>query len=529
MNALKENNEKNKDEKEKRTGIVTKESIGAVGVLFSALAFLILVTRGLIFGDIGEAIASFLLGVFGDCAYPLLLVAFYISLTSFIGRRFIRSRKAVALLSASAVCLLLILHVALTYKWALSGYISACFSAGKDGYFSSAVTGWIGGLIVYSVVKLTTRVGALIIFSALFLLCAYLSACVLTGGKFRLKFNAEKKKGRDAGNRQSGAQTSQIPVQRETVYPSAPRQEAFPSEPSRFPSYAGQAPAESYSGPVPEVRQRPGVNLPSGEYRANGDYNSGAYQNGSGYRAGENYLTNGAYRQNSFRPEQTSSTGTNGTGNAFSPFGIFNNGNSSVREERKDGYREYQQSKEYLFGGTPAEIYRKNLIFDSNANVNKRPPADPNQPTVYDSAFADSYSAAYADAVNGGEEPARPAKILTDNTRGQDLYTPRTLRDSDGETGFGNVSSSPSSVSSVEPIQPAEPFRTEQAPVYRPESIQPMQTPNVHISDPRSETSENSEPRFDTASGGVSREERGAEAEIVPPEEPKSETSGTRP
>lgn len=56
-----------------------------------------------------------------------------------------------------------------------------------------------------------------------------------------------------------------------------------------------------------------------------------------------------------------------------------------------------------------------------------------------------------------------------------------------------------------------------------------MQTPNVHISDPRSETSENSEPRFDTASGGVSREERGAEAEIVPPEEPKSETSGTRP
>lgn len=83
MNALKENNEKNKDEKEKRTGIVTKESIGAVGVLFSALAFLILVTRGLIFGDIGEAIASFLLGVFGDCAYPLLLVAFYISLTSF--------------------------------------------------------------------------------------------------------------------------------------------------------------------------------------------------------------------------------------------------------------------------------------------------------------------------------------------------------------------------------------------------------------------------------------------------------------
>ena len=466
MNALKENNEKNKDEKEKRTGIVTKESIGAVGVLFSALAFLILVTRGLIFGDIGEAIASFLLGVFGDCAYPLLLVAFYISLTSFIGKRFIRSRKAVALLSASAVCLLLILHVALTYKWALSGYISACFSAGKDGYFSSAVTGWIGGLIVYPVVKLTTRVGALIIFSALFLLCVYLSACVLTGGKFRLKFNAEKKKGWDAGNRQSGAQTSQIPVQRETVYPSAPRQEAFPSEPSRFPSYAGQAPAESYSGPVPEVRQRPDVNLPSGEYRANGDYNSGAYQNGSGYRAGENYPTNGAYRQNSFRPEQTSSTGTNGTGNAFSPFGIFNNGNSSVREERKDGYREYQQSKEYLFGGTPAEIYRKNLIFDSNANVNKRPPADPNQPTVYDSAFADSYSAAYADAVNGGEEPARPAKILTDNTRGQDLYTPRTLRDSDGETGFGNVSSSPSSVSSVEPIQPAEPFRTEQAPVY---------------------------------------------------------------
>ena len=74
MNALKENNEKNKDEKEKnrRAEIVTRESLGAVGVVFSVLALLILFTRSLIFGEIGVTIDYFLL----ECSVTVLIRCF---------------------------------------------------------------------------------------------------------------------------------------------------------------------------------------------------------------------------------------------------------------------------------------------------------------------------------------------------------------------------------------------------------------------------------------------------------------------
>ena len=100
---MKENNEKEKTEKDKKkeSGIITRESVGAVGALFSALAFFILCTRSLIFGGIGIAVNSFLLGLFGYLAYPILAAAIYLSVTSFIGKRFVRNRKAAAMIVAA--------------------------------------------------------------------------------------------------------------------------------------------------------------------------------------------------------------------------------------------------------------------------------------------------------------------------------------------------------------------------------------------------------------------------------------------
>lgn len=161
--------------------------------MFSVLALLILFTRSLIFGEIGVTIDYFLLGMFGYCAYPLFLALLYLSVTSVIGKRFIRNRKAAAAIAASVVFLMLILHIALTYKWELSGYISACFKAGKDGIGTATAAGWTGAIFVYPLVKLTTRIGALIIFSALFLLGAYLSVCFVTGGGLWLRSKKEKK------------------------------------------------------------------------------------------------------------------------------------------------------------------------------------------------------------------------------------------------------------------------------------------------------------------------------------------------
>ncbi len=132
---MKENNEKEKTEKDKKkeSGIVTRESVGAVCALFSALAFLILCTRSLIFGNIGIAVNSFLLGLFGYLAYPLLLCAMYVSATSFLGKRFIRNRKAAGAIAVAVICAMLIIHTAVTYSWNLGGYLSRCFRAPEEG------------------------------------------------------------------------------------------------------------------------------------------------------------------------------------------------------------------------------------------------------------------------------------------------------------------------------------------------------------------------------------------------------------
>ena len=76
-----EKKEKNKADKS-QSELVTKESFSAVCALFCILALLILFTRTLIFGEIGFAVHSFFLGVFGYLAYPLLLIALYLSVTS---------------------------------------------------------------------------------------------------------------------------------------------------------------------------------------------------------------------------------------------------------------------------------------------------------------------------------------------------------------------------------------------------------------------------------------------------------------
>lgn len=63
----------NQEKKEKRS-VVTKETAGMTLLLFSAMAFLIAVTRSLMFGEVGIAITAFLLGCFGYLTYPVLIL-----------------------------------------------------------------------------------------------------------------------------------------------------------------------------------------------------------------------------------------------------------------------------------------------------------------------------------------------------------------------------------------------------------------------------------------------------------------------
>ena len=67
-----------------------------------------------------------------------------------------------------------------------------------------------------------------------------------------------------------------------------------------------------------------------------------------------------------------------------------------------------------MFGGTPAENYKKNLIFDPNANVNKRSSVETATPKV------PSYTEAYASSLN--ETPVQPQKIFADRVQETPTY-----------------------------------------------------------------------------------------------------------
>ena len=305
---------KNKQGK-RESDIVTKESLCAVCALLSLLVLLVLFTKEAIFGQIGISVHALMVGLFGYFAYPVALASLYLSVTGMLGVRLIKNRKGCFALFSTIVCIALIVQTAMTYSWGANGYLGKCFNAGAN-FPKCTVLGWFGGLIVWGAFSLTTKVGAIVLFSLLTLLFGYL--CYIFIGK-----------GKKVNIRKSRPESTETPV-----VPQELAQEVAPTT---------STPA---SYPTAQTPQRPAFNL---------------------HEQGEQ------------------------SGNGFSPF-------------RTPEKQAYQDPHEFLFGGNPAENFQRNLLFDPNAQVNKRASYAPQT----------TYTDAYQDAVNAN--PVQPTKVFTDTT-----------------------------------------------------------------------------------------------------------------
>ena len=149
--AKQEKKDKNNGEKRRRrreSQVVTKESFCATCALFCLLALLMLCTRSLVFGSLGQAVHAFLTGALGYCAYPLILGGVYLSVMGLIGKRLVRNRKAGWCIGITLVFVALIVHTATTFRWSLDGYLSRCFESG-NALRTVTPAGWLGGLAVY--------------------------------------------------------------------------------------------------------------------------------------------------------------------------------------------------------------------------------------------------------------------------------------------------------------------------------------------------------------------------------------------
>lgn len=414
---LKEKVRKNQREKKtekvkKESAIVTKESICATCAMFFFLGFLILCTRSLIFGGFGADVHAMLMGVFGYAAYPLFLGATYLCVMGLIGKSLVKNKKAGLLIGLSLSCLALVVHTALSYnRFDQAGYLSYCFESGAE-FPASTVTGWIGGVIVFALDKLITQIGVLVLFSLLALLFGYVAVVVIKKG-------GKEKAAQSPENQPS---PMEIPLSNAKNIP-VPEvgQNQTPSAINVTSDSQGQATAQqsgqAYAYQTPAVTQRPGVRL---------------------------YETAEENTQNTQNAENTQ------TSNGFSPFGnaMQQNGTEPVDNMASS----YERSRAFLFGGTPAENYKKNLLFDPNANVNKRPPVDPSAPT---NTYVPSYVNAYENAVNDNVQPARPVKVVSDNAQN----TQNSAYGASSYSSFNERSSFSTPVQPIEPIQPITPVQ----------------------------------------------------------------------
>ncbi len=350
------NKERKRNETAKKeASIVTKESICSTCALFSFLALLILCTRTLIFGSVGETIHIFLTGLFGYLSYPVFLGALYLSIMGLLGKRLVKNRKVGVCVGLTLAFSSLIAHTAFTYSWNLEGYLKQCFLSGES-FPNTAPCGLLGGLVVFGVATLITPIGGLVLFSSMTLFTAYLCYVTAKGGVKPVK----EKKSQEVEARQERQPQTQALPEEGTAYVETTRT----PNPMPYGGYNGQA---DYA---PVVTQRPEVSLQDGTSK-------GGYVNVN-------------------------------DGQGFSPFSMPESPAQPAPQTPYD-------SRGYLFGSSPAENYSKNLLFDPNAQVNRRPPVEPPSATV-ESSYTPSYTDSYSSAVNEAGAQTPPAKIVTDRT-----------------------------------------------------------------------------------------------------------------
>ncbi len=234
MNNLGRGSEDNKKKKER---ILTRETVGFVLVLFAAIALVILITRSLIFGSVGFAISSFLLGVFGYCAYAVLAALIYTGVVLITGKRITASGKTVLYCTLLFVFLVCLVHtitaeVSDIAYGSYGQYLGDCYRAGEANGTGGGV---IFGLVVYPVVKLTTSVGGYIIFSLLMVGTAYLlyaSRSAFQSAKKRREQTREKMID-DASTDTAGMYNlnyAEPQAQYQPQYQSQPELHVYPSE-----------------------------------------------------------------------------------------------------------------------------------------------------------------------------------------------------------------------------------------------------------------------------------------------------------
>lgn len=456
-----------KQNKKETSSLVTKESVCATVGIFAIAMLFILCTRSLVFGDFGVAIHGFLTGVFGYCAYPLVALVIYLCVAGLFGKRFIKDRWLAFNIAVAGYFLVLIIHTATTFKWPLEGYLKACF---KSGEALSTITpgGWLAGVVVYGVSKVATQLGALIFF--ILLCCLSISICVKVAKRDKKEIKPKAKKPTKEQNVESAKpiKTVEIPLsQTPAGQPVTPQMQGQPQP------VVGQAQAMQY----PYANAVAQTQVPAGEpvvEMVDTTQSQMAQPMVNGYAIPAVPQRPGVSLADSVPNTTQPQVSTEPT--FHSPFGnaqtmpIIDRA-MFVPETRetvtqKNEY-DYSNPKDFLFGGSPAENYRRNLLFDPNARVNNLPVQEKTNAVGGTSGFMPSYSDAYQNSMNhntyAAEKTVSSFNFQTAQSTARDTVEPQSYFDLQSERERMSMDTR---AQTVEPMQPlsSEPQREENSP-----------------------------------------------------------------
>ncbi len=194
-----------KNNSEKHSYILTKETMGMTILLFSFILTVMLLSNDLIFLGLGKAVCTFMYGTFGYASY------FIVAMLAYLGERLVFEKKLkinlkIALcVSATVAMLFFLFHSVTTAGYSMDGYgkyLQQCYLNAAEGYKGYSFGGVISGLIVYPIAKGTKFIGAYVIFAILSALLGVLSFFVIRKvvlSKLLAKAGANAEDGEDAG------------------------------------------------------------------------------------------------------------------------------------------------------------------------------------------------------------------------------------------------------------------------------------------------------------------------------------------
>jgi len=170
------------DNKKSRGGkisyIFTRETMGMTLILFCAIVFLMLLTGNAVFAGVGTAVCTFMYGTFGYGSWLVLGMLAYLGEWLVFEKKIkIRFKKAFAV-SFTVFMLFLLFHAVTSRNMSLEGYgsyIGECYVSAQNGWAGYTFGGVVSAIFVYPIAKVTTFVGAYVIFSLLAVGCGVLT------------------------------------------------------------------------------------------------------------------------------------------------------------------------------------------------------------------------------------------------------------------------------------------------------------------------------------------------------------------